>query len=109
MTEGSYNINVDQIEAMITPNTKAMMIPNLLGNLPDWQKLHALAKQYNLITIEDSADTLGAKLHDQPAGHFVDISTTSFYGSHVINCAGNGGMLCVTDETLAAKAKLLRS
>ena len=105
----TFNIDVDQIEAMITPNTKAMMIPNLLGNLPDWRKIRKIADKHKLILIEDSADTLGATIDDKTAGRFVDISTTSFYGSHVINCAGNGGMLCVNDDKLANRAKLLRS
>lgn len=107
--EGTYNIDANKVEAMITPNTKAMMIPNLLGNLPDWHKLHAIAKKYNLIMVEDSADTLGATLNGEPVGRLTDISTTSFYGSHVINCGGNGGMLCVNNPALAARAKLLRS
>ena len=106
---GTYNIDVDKVEAMITPKTKALMIPNLLGNLPDWRKLKALADKYDLITFEDSADTLGATIDGLPSGRFTDVSITSFYGSHVINCAGNGGMLCVNNEEYARKAKLLRS
>lgn len=105
----TYNIDVTKIEAAITEKTKALMIPNLLGNLPDWQAIKNIAKKHNLITIEDSADTLGATINGQIAGDFVDISTTSFYGSHVINCAGNGGMLCVNDKALNEQAKLLRS
>lgn len=107
--DGTYNIDVAKVEAMITPKTKALMIPNLLGNLPDWEKLRALADKYNLIAIEDSADTLGATINGKSSGRFTDISTTSFYGSHVINCAGNGGMLCVNSNELAERAKLLRS
>lgn len=106
---GTYNIDVDKVEAMITPKTKALMIPNLLGNLPDWQKLKELADKYKLITIEDSCDTLGAEIGGASSGRFVDISVTSFYGSHVINCAGNGGMLCVNSDEQNARAKLLRS
>jgi len=105
----TFNIDVDQIESMISEKTKAMMIPNLLGNLPDWRKIRKLADQYGLILIEDSADTLGATIDNETAGRFVDISTTSFYGSHVINCAGNGGMLCMNDKTQLDRAKLLRS
>jgi CDP-4-dehydro-6-deoxyglucose reductase, E1 len=105
----TYNIDAEQVEAMITPKTKAMMIPNLLGNLPNWEKLNAIAKKHNLITIEDSADTLGATIGGEAAGRLVDISTTSFYGSHVVNCAGNGGMLCVNDKKLCDRAILLRS
>lgn len=106
---GTYNIDADQVEAMITDRTKAMMIPNLLGNLPDWKKLRALADKYKLILIEDSADTLGATLDGLSVGRYTDLSTTSFYGSHVINCAGNGGMLCVNSAELENRTKLLRS
>lgn len=105
----TFNIDVSQIEAMVTSNTKAMMIPNLLGNLPDWKKIREIADRHGLALIEDSADTLGATIDGVPSGSHSDISTTSFYGSHVINCAGNGGMLCVNEERLANRAKLLRS
>ena len=106
---GTYNIDVDKIEEMIGPKTRAMMIPSLIGNLPDWDRIRELADAHNLKVIEDSADTLGATLRGTSTGTRSDISTTSFYGSHVINAAGNGGMLCVTDEELARKALLLRS
>lgn len=106
---GTFNIDATQVEAMITPNTKAMMIPNLLGNLPNWKMLREIADKYNLIVIEDSCDTLGATIDGISVGHYTDMSTTSFYGSHVINCAGNGGMLCVNSDRLAEHVKLLRS
>ena len=85
------------------------MAPNLIGNIVDWKKLQKIAKKYNLLLIEDSADTLGAKLNNKSTGFYTDISITSFYGSHIINCAGNGGMVCFKDKKLYAKAKLLRS
>lgn len=106
---GTFNIDANQVEAMVSSKTKAMMIPNLLGNLPNWKMLREIADKYNLIIIEDSADTLGATIDGQSVGRFSDISTTSFYGSHVVNCAGNGGMLCVNESRLAERAKLLRS
>ncbi len=107
--EGTYNIDTDRIEAMITPATKAVMIPSLIGNLPDWDRIREIAAAHDLTVIEDSADTLGATLRGTSTGTRSDISTTSFYGSHVINGAGNGGMLCVNDDELARKALLLRS
>lgn len=106
---GTYNIDVDAIARMITPNTSAMMIPSLIGNLPDWARIRELADAHGLKVIEDSADTLGATTGSASTGTFSDVSTTSFYGSHVINGAGNGGMLCVSDEELGRKALLLRS
>lgn len=105
----TFNIDAKQVESMITDKTKAMMIPNLLGNLPDWKMLREIADKYGLLVIEDSADTLGATIGGISSGAHSDISTTSFYGSHVINCAGNGGMLCVNEDRLASRAKLLRS
>ena len=107
--EGTYNIDVKKIEAYITPRTVALMIPSLIGNLPDWDIIKSIADRYNLKIIEDSCDALGARLRNSSTGTRSDISTTSFYGSHIINCAGNGGMLCVNDTELAQKAKLLRS
>jgi CDP-4-dehydro-6-deoxyglucose reductase, E1 len=109
VAEGTYNIDVAKVEKMITPNTKAMMVPNLLGNLPDWQYLRALANKHKLLLIEDSCDALGAQMNETPASRFTDITTTSFYGSHIINCAGNGGMLCVNTKELMERGKLLRS
>ena len=106
---GTYNIDVAAIEEMITPKTRAMMIPSLIGNLPDWDVIQEIAERHNLIVIEDSADTLGATLNDTSTGTRSHLSTTSFYGSHVINAGGNGGMLCVNDDELARRAKLLRS
>lgn len=107
--EGTYNIDVNKVEAMIGPNTKAMFIPNLIGNLPDWQELRRIADKYNLFVLEDSADTLGAEIGGSSSGRFTDMSTTSFYGSHVVNCGGNGGMLCVNNDEHLRRGKLLRS
>jgi CDP-6-deoxy-D-xylo-4-hexulose-3-dehydrase len=105
----TFNIDPAQVEAMIGPNTRAMMVPSLIGNLPDWDRLAEIAAAHDLLVVEDSADTLGATLRGTSTGTRSHISTTSFYGSHVINCAGNGGMLCVNDAALADEARLLRS
>lgn len=107
--EGTYNIDVNKVEEMISPKTKAMIIPNLMGNLPDWQKLREIADKHGLFVLEDSADTLGAEIGGSSSGRFTDMSTTSFYGSHIINCAGNGGMLCVNTEAFYDRGRLLRS
>lgn len=106
---GTYNIDEDAIEDMISSRTRAMMIPSLIGNLPDWDRIRDIADRHSLIVIEDSADTLGATLRGTSTGTRSDISTTSFYGSHVINAAGNGGMLCLNDEAMARRGLLLRS
>ena len=61
------------------------------------------------MVFHDSADTLRATLNGLPTGSYTDISITSFYGSHIINGAGNGGMLCTDSEEILNKSKLLRS
>jgi CDP-6-deoxy-D-xylo-4-hexulose-3-dehydrase len=104
-----YCIDVSHIEEMVTDKTVAIVAPNLLGNLCEWDKIADIAKRHNLKVIEDSADTLGATLHGKSSGYWSDWSITSFYGSHIINCAGNGGMLCLNDPDQLREAKLLRS
>ncbi len=107
--EGTFNIDANKVEEMITPKTRAMIIPNLIGNLPNWKQLREIADKHNLFVLEDSADTLGAEIDGASSGRFTDMSTTSFYGSHIINCAGNGGMLCVNTDALYDRGRLLRS
>jgi CDP-6-deoxy-D-xylo-4-hexulose-3-dehydrase len=105
----SYCINIDQIVDQITDKTVAILAPNLMGNICKWPEMRIIADKYNLILIEDSADTLGAKINGLSTGSFTDMSITSFYGSHIINCAGNGGALAINNDEVANKAKLLRS
>ena len=105
----TLQIDVKKIEKKITRKTKALLIPNLIGNIPDWKKIRKLANKHKLMIIEDSADTLGATIENKPSGRFSDISITSFYGSHIISCAGNGGMFLTNNENYFTKAKVLRS
>lgn len=104
----TYVIDADRVEAMIGPATRAMMIPNLIGNLADWGRLRAIADRHGLPLVEDSADTLGGLYRGQPTGRLSDVSTTSFYASHVMTGAGFGGMACFTDEATYRTAKQMR-
>ena len=106
----TYCIDIEQIKPLINDKTVAILAPNLLGNLCDWEAIHKIAIEYNLKVIEDSADTLGSTMKgDKLTGEYTDMSITSFYGSHIINCAGNGGALTLNDLNVYKKAKLLRS
>ncbi len=105
----TLQISINELQKKITKKTKAIMVPNLIGNIPDWKKIKKIANKYNLKIIEDSADTLGATINTKPTGIYSDISITSFYGSHIISCAGNGGMFMTNDKKLYEKAKVLRS
>ena len=105
----TLQIDSNKIEEKITKKTKGIIIPNLIGNIPNWRKIRNIANKYKLKVIEDSADTLGATINNKSTGIYSDISITSFYGSHVISCAGNGGMFLTNDKNLFKRAKVLRS
>ena len=104
---GEYTADIKDIERLISKKTKALMIPSLIGNIPDYKKLRALAKKHHLYLIEDSCDTLGAKLYGKPTGTFSDITTSSFYASHIITAGGTGGIICVNDREWQQRLKVL--
>ena len=105
----TLQIDLSKIEKRISKKTKALLIPNLIGNIPDWKGIRKIASKHKLKIIEDSADTLGATINNRSTGIYSDISITSFYGSHVISCAGNGGILLTNNKNYFSKAKVLRS
>ena len=105
----TYQIDIDRIEPLITANTKAMLVPNLVGGMPDWDRLRAIADKHGLKIIEDSADTLGGTFRGTPAGTRSDISITSFSIFHIITCLGNGGLVAVNDPALWDRGLMLRA
>lgn len=107
----TYCIDVEQLEEAINEKTSAIIAPDLMGNICEWEKIQEIVsrKNKNIKIICDSADTLGASLFSKSTGSYCDAAITSFYGSHVINGAGNGGMLVTDSEEVSNKAKLLRS
>ncbi len=104
----TYNIDADAIERMVGPKTRAIMVPNLIGNLPNWALIREIADEHDLSVIEDSADTIGSTYRGGATGSLADISTTSFYASHVMTAAGFGGMVSTSDPGIASAARLLR-
>jgi CDP-6-deoxy-D-xylo-4-hexulose-3-dehydrase len=108
VTPDTYQIDVEAIEGMIGPRTRAILAPNLIGNAPDWDGIRAIADAHGLPVVEDSCDAVGLTLRGTPTGERADISLTSFALSHIITAAGTGGMVCFDDDDLADKALLLR-
>ena len=104
----TFQIDVGQIESAIGPRTRALLIPNLIGNCPDWDEIREIADHHGLQVIEDSCDCLGARLRGTPTGRRADLSLTSFALSHIITAAGTGGMLCLDDPERIDRALLLR-
>ncbi|MEE3330808.1 MAG: DegT/DnrJ/EryC1/StrS family aminotransferase [Myxococcota bacterium] len=108
VTPDTYQIDVEQIESAIGERTKAILVPNLIGNCPDWDAIREIADRHGLKVVEDSCDCLGATLRGTPTGTRADISLTSFALSHIITAAGTGGMICLDDPELVDKALMLR-
>jgi CDP-4-dehydro-6-deoxyglucose reductase, E1 len=104
----TYCVDTERIEEMITSRTAAILMPNLIGNAPDWDRIHGVAQRHGLPVIEDSCDTLGARLRGTPTGERSTISVTSFANSHIITCGGNGGMVMTDDDALRDRALMLR-
>ena len=99
-----YVADIEQVKNAITEEVKAIMLPNLIGNKPNWKALRQILKDLNredIILIEDSADTVTETLES-------DISTTSFYASHVITAGGMGGMVMFNDEKHVKRALMFR-
>jgi len=104
----TYQIDVRNIEAAVGERTKAILAPNLIGNAPDWDAIREIADRRRLLVVEDSCDALAPSLRGTPTGTRSDISVTSFASSHIITCAGNGGMVMLDDESLRDRGLLLR-
>jgi CDP-6-deoxy-D-xylo-4-hexulose-3-dehydrase len=96
---GRYVPSVEQIRSAITPNTKVILIPNLIGNVPAWKEIREAFP--DLILIEDSADTITTT-------PWTDIATTSFYASHVITAGGIGGMVMFNSDAHLKRATMFR-
>jgi CDP-6-deoxy-D-xylo-4-hexulose-3-dehydrase len=100
----TYVAPVDAVLAKITPATRVIMLPNLIGNTPDWKLLRTKLDdtgRTDIVLIEDSADTLTCT-------HESDISTTSFYASHVITACGSGGMVMFNELKHLKRATMFR-
>lgn len=104
----TWNMDVSQIEAKITPRTKAIMVVHIYGLPVEMEPIIALAKKYHLKIIEDAAEMLGQTYRDQPCGSFGEISTLSFYPNKLVT-TGEGGMVLMNDKALEEKSRLLRN
>jgi len=104
-----YQLIVDRIESAIGENTRAILIPDLIGGICDWDAVRELADRHDLFVIHDSADTLGGKLRGTPTAARADISITSFSIFHIITALGNGGMVFFDDDRFLDRALALRA
>lgn len=103
----THNVMSEQIEAAVSPKTKAIMIAHSLGNPFDLDEVMRVAKKYNLWVVEDDCDSLGATYRDKKTGTFGDIATFSFYPAHHITM-GEGGAVLINNPQLGKIAESFR-
>jgi CDP-6-deoxy-D-xylo-4-hexulose-3-dehydrase len=104
----TFQVDVAKIETMVSDKTRAILVPNLAGNCPDWDAIRAVADRHALVVIEDSCDALGPRLRGTPTGGRADLVVSSFSMAHIITCAGTGGMVMMDDVEQRDTALLLR-
>ena len=93
----TLQINTEILKDIDLEDVSAICVPNLVGNIANWEEIFNFARENNLKIIEDSADTIGYSYQSE-LSNWSDISTTSFYASHVVTGAGFGGMVCFNDK-----------
>ncbi|MCW7549447.1 DegT/DnrJ/EryC1/StrS family aminotransferase [Photorhabdus sp. APURE] len=97
----TYNLDPAQLEAAITPKTKAIMPVSLFGQCADFDEINAIAAKHHLIVIEDAAQSFGATYKGKRSCNLTTISCTSFFPSKPLGCYGDGGAIFTHDEELA--------
>jgi len=103
-----FNMDVDQIESVITTRTKGIIPVHLNGHACNMDKIMAISEKYNLKVIEDAAQALGAEYKGKRCASFGDTGIFSFYPAKMLGTAGDGGMVCTNDGMLARKLHAFR-
>jgi perosamine synthetase len=106
--ELTWNLNLDLVEDLITPRTKAIIPVHLYGHPVDMDRLMEIANKHHLMVIEDAAEAHGATIRGRKAGSFGAMSCFRFYANKIIT-TGEGGMVTTNDEKLTERLRLLRN
>jgi len=104
----TYNLDPKLLEAAITKRTKAIMPVHLFGLSAEMKEINAIARAHNLPVIEDAAQSIGARYHDQFVGNIGTCASFSFFPSKNLGGAGDGGMITTNDSELAERIAVLR-
>ena len=104
----TWNLNLDLIEKLITPKTRAIIPVHLFGHPVDMDRLNEIAQKHKLVVIEDCAESHGATCRGKKTGSFGDMGCFSFYANKIIT-TGEGGMVVTNNKKLYEKLTLLRN
>ncbi len=105
--KATWCLDAASAEKVVSPRTKAIIVVDLYGSMPDWERLQDLARRKRLALVEDAAEAVGSELSGRRAGSFGDIGTFSFHGSKTLT-TGEGGMLVTNRKDLYNRVLQLR-
>lgn len=97
----TYNLDIEKLEAAITPRTKAIIPVSLYGQCADFDAINAIAAKHNLPVIEDAAQSFGATYKGRKSCNLSTVACTSFFPSKPLGCYGDGGAIFTNDDELA--------
>jgi perosamine synthetase len=104
----TWNLDLDQVEAKISPKTRAVMPVHMFGHPADMKRLMAVARKHGLRVIEDAAESHGAEIEGRRVGGIGDMGCFSFYANKIVT-TGEGGMVVTNDAGLAERLRSLRN
>jgi UDP-2-acetamido-2-deoxy-ribo-hexuluronate aminotransferase len=105
----SFNLDVAKLESAITPRTKAIIPVSLFGQMPDYERINAIAAQHAVPVIEDGAQSFGATQRGKRSCGVTLIGSTSFFPAKPLGCYGDGGALFTEDDGLAETMRAIRT
>ncbi|MCA9566778.1 MAG: DegT/DnrJ/EryC1/StrS family aminotransferase [Myxococcales bacterium] len=105
---GRLVVDPGSVEAAVGPATRAVLVPDLVGDVPDWAALRTLCDSRGLALVDDAADTWAPLWDGRSTASWADVGITSFYASHMLTLAGTGGLVATDDPTLARRIRQLR-
>jgi UDP-2-acetamido-2-deoxy-ribo-hexuluronate aminotransferase len=107
--DGTFNIDIGQLESAITPRTKAIIPVSLFGQMPDYARINSIGEKHGVVVIEDGAQSFGATQHGRRSCGVTTIASTSFFPAKPLGCFGDGGALFTNDDTMADRLRAIRT
>lgn len=105
----TFNIDISRIESAITPRTKAILPVSLFGQMPDYDRINAIAARNGIAVIEDGAQSFGATQRGRRSCSVTKIASTSFFPAKPLGCYGDGGALFTDDDSLNEAMRAIRT
>ena len=105
----TYNIDIEQLESSITQRTKAIIAVSLFGQMPDYERINAIAAKHGITVIEDGAQSFGATQRGKKSCGVTRVASTSFFPAKTLGCFGDGGAIFTADDALAERMRAIRT